>query len=140
MSATTKKAKRPATKSKGRNVATLTDGFRVKRTKWYVGPNAPATVDDLPFVSKGEDRFSWWDFTPPKTDYWHVHEMLGRAHAFALLDLINNPAADFPEKIVSYVARDMRQWAQRWPDQACGTTTGFFDVISQFLIHGRADR
>ena len=69
-------------------------GFETSRkTQWLVSSSAPKSVDDLSYTSRDAiGRINWWDVSPPKTNYWGVHQMLGRAYAFEILDLLNNPA------------------------------------------------
>ncbi len=73
-----------------------------RKTTWLLCGNLPKTSDDLPFVSRDtEGGTNWWSVIPPNTDYWHAHQVLGRAYAFDLLDLIHNPEAEFPEHILA---------------------------------------
>jgi hypothetical protein len=102
----------------------------------------PESADDLSFTSRdGSGRINWWDVTPPKTDYWHVHEMLGRAYAFELLDLINRPGSKEPPHVVTYVCQAVGRWSASVKNSAAGgMAAGFFDVIGEFLETGSADR
>ncbi len=111
-----------------------------RRTTWVVTNNSPKSVDDLSFTSRGERGVTWWDVTPPKTHYWHAHEMLGRAYAFELLDLINRPSKERPN-VAAYVLKAVGQWsvsADRLADG--GMADGFFAVIGEFLETGTAAR
>ncbi|MFT4063353.1 hypothetical protein [Paraburkholderia sp.] len=113
-----------------------------RQTKWVVTPGCPLKPEDLNFTSRDErGRFVWWDVVPPKTDYWHAHQVLGRAYAFELLDLMNNPNSEYPEHIVAYITLAMSRWAQRV--SACaseGTISGFFEVLSEFMGKGTVTR
>lgn len=109
---------------------------------WLLCGNIPKKVEDLPFVcTDSEGRFNWWTVTPPKTDYWHAHKMLGRAYAFDLLDLVHNPEAEKPEHIVGCIADAMMRW--RTTVEPCageGIPRGFFEVLSEYLVTGRVNR
>jgi hypothetical protein len=112
-----------------------------KKSKWLVPSSAAKTVDDLSFTSRdAAGRVCWWDVTPPKTEYWHAHVVLGRAYAFELLDMIHNPDADVPPGIVGYIAQDIFRWsrAQRWG--ADGVPHGFFEALSEFMVTGTTNR
>jgi hypothetical protein len=141
-------AKRKSSKSEPvkaklpRGVKDLGYGLEVtRRTTWLVPKSGPPkTADDLSFTSRGERGINWWDVVPPKTDYWHVHEMLGRAYAFELLDLINRPSKERPN-VAAYVCKAVGQWsvsADRSADG--GMADGFFAVIGEFLETGTAAR
>lgn len=110
-----------------------------KPRRWYVPEGAPCTVDDLNFTSRDpQGRIIWWDVTPPKTDYWHAHEMLGRAYAFELLDLIHNhKAAKLTPHTFGFIACDIARRGAAMPD---GLYSGFFAAISEFLLTGEVDR
>lgn len=110
--------------------------------KWAITGDGPKKPDDLSFTSRdAEGRMVWWNVTPPKTNYWHVHEMLGRAYAFEVLDLLNTPDAECPERIVSYITLDMHRWSHTVPWCAAeGIMHGFFDALSEYLVTGSADR
>lgn len=110
------------------------------RAAWNASPGAARTVDELSFTSRDElGRFNWWDVTPPKTNYWHVHEMLGRAYAFELLDLIHNPnrVDEVPTNAFGAVAAEIVRQGHKMND---GLYIGFFAVFSEYLIEGRAAR
>jgi len=107
---------------------------------WLVPENAPKKSDDLPFVGRdAQGHFSWWSVTLPKTDYWAAHEVLGRGYAFELLDLMNNPKAQFPEHILSFIVGAQMRWKGNDP---CGGAIvhGFHEVLSEYLTSGTANR
>jgi hypothetical protein len=113
----------------------------IKR-KWLVGSFTPETVDELKFTSRAPDNgIRWWDITPPNTDYYHVHEYLGRAYAFEFLDLIHNPDKKARKKVykhtLKFIVSDMMRKQEKAPDLVW---EGFFDVISEFLIKGKVPR
>jgi hypothetical protein len=124
-------------------VKKLAYGFEVsRRTTWLVPKSGPPkSADDLSFTSRdSEGRINWWDVTPPKTNYWHAHEMLGRAYAFELLDLINRPSKERPN-VAAYVCKAVGQWSMSADRSADGgMADGFFAVIGEFLETGTADR
>ena len=113
-----------------------------RRFVWVLGDDAPKSVDDLAFVGRDtEGRMNWWSVTPPKTNYWHAHQVLGRAYAFQLLDLMNNPEAECPEHIVSYIVDSMAHWKRSVP--GCvgeAMPHGFFEVLSEYLTTGNVNR
>ena len=114
-----------------------------RRATWIISTTSPKTVDDLPFVSRSGDGASgsWWDVMPPKTDYYHAHEMLGRAYAFDVLDLMHTPGADCPPRILEYVmtaVANRQSSIDDWP--ALAVAQGFFGAISEFLVTGSSDR
>lgn len=113
---------------------------RRRMTSWYVLRDAPRKPEDLTFTGRDErGLFSWWNATLPRTDYWHAHQILGRAYAFELLDLINNPGAEVPKHILAYIAEAQARDSQ--PDPCGGAIVhGFFEVISEYITTGTADR
>ena len=118
-------------------------GTLVKRkTKWLVTKGAPKVVEDLSFFTRDSaGRAVWWDVTPPKTDYWHVHEMLGKAYAFELLELVNNPEAEHASGLVKNVAEAVARCA--WTTPGCagqGMASGFFEVLGEYIQTGTASR
>lgn len=119
-------------------------GFLVtsRKTRWGIPANAPKCPEELPFVGRDDNgRIVWWNVTAPNTDYWHVHEILGRAYAFDLLDMINNPEAEYPPHVLAYVTDAMRRWGAMQPlGVAEGVTHGFFGVLSEYISTGTADR
>lgn len=110
-----------------------------KSRRWHVPGGSPCSVDDLNFTSRDpEGRICWWDVTPPKNDYWHVHQMLGRAYAFELLDLIHNKqAGTITPHAFGFIACDITRRGFAMPD---GLYSGFFDAISEYLVTGEVDR
>lgn len=110
-----------------------------KTRRWLVPTRAPRTPDDLNFTARDhQGRIDWWSVTPPKTDYWHAHQMLGRAHAFELLDLIHNKHAEpIPPHLFGYIASDIARRGFALPD---GLYSGFFAAISEYLVTGEVDR
>lgn len=114
-----------------------------KRTRWVLCGNSPKDPDDLPFTCRDENgRYVWWTLTPPNTDYWHVHQVLGRAYAFELLDLMNNPEAEYPEHILSFITNAMMRWrlTVSQPGAGEGVIHGFFEVIGEYIATGTANR
>lgn len=112
-----------------------------RKTEWILTSGIPKSVDDLPFVGRDGDRFIWWNVTPPKTDYWHAHHILGRAYAFKLLDLFNNPEAKYPKHILAHITNSMMGWAKTVePGAAEGMQHGFFEVLSEYLGTGSVSR
>lgn len=135
MTATAKKTVVPL-----RRVDGLSGGFRKRKSEWYVPGDAPKTADDMTFTSRDlQGRICWWDVTLPKTNYWSAHVVLGRAYAFELLDLINNPEAEESKHILSYIVGDQMRWKGQDP---CGGAIieGFHQVISEYLATGKVDR
>lgn len=123
-------------------LAEYVPGTRIKQTKWLLPPDAPRKPEDLNFVARDElGRLDWWRVDPPKTDYWHVHQVLGRAYAFELLDLMNNPAAEYPPHILAYITSAMWRWSAQVGGAASdGIAHGFFEVLSEFLGDGNVKR
>lgn len=113
-----------------------------RKMRWIIPSKNPRKPEDLNFVARdAEGRMVWWHVEPPKTDYWHVHQVLGRAYAFELLDLMNNPDSEYPEHILAYITCAMTRWASSVPAGAGeGTIHGFFEVISEFLGKGEVSR
>lgn len=114
-----------------------------RKTHWRVTCNAPKTVDELTFTSRdAQGRINWWDVTPPKTDYWHVHEMLGRAYAFEVLDLLNNPSAEGDNVAdLGFIMGAIARWLPTTAGSAAsGMADGFFRVISEYVATGTASR
>lgn len=114
--------------------------LRKRKTRWYTSNLSPKTVDELTFFGRNEAGFAnWWNVTLPKTDYWHAHQVLGRAYAFELLDLLNNPESEFPEHILSYIVGAQLRWQGKDP---CGGAVvhGFHEVLSEYLATGTANR
>jgi len=119
-------------------------GFETSRkTRWLVTESAPQSVDGLTFTSRNaEGRINWWDVQPPKTNYWHVHEMLGRAYAFEVLDLLNNPNAEGEnDGTLGYIMGAIARWLPTVSGTAAsGMADGFFRVISEYVATGSASR
>jgi hypothetical protein len=114
-----------------------------RKTSWVVPPDAPRTADDLPFTSRDEKGFiRWWDVTPPNTEYCHPHDALGRAYAFELLDLLNNPKADDDKAhYLRFISGAITRWRSTVSGGAAESMAdGFFDVIGEFLTTGTARR
>lgn len=114
-----------------------------RKTQWGISSMSPKCVEDLSFVARdSENRMIWWSVVPPKTDYWHVHEVLGKAYAFELLDLMNNPDAEkCPPHILAYIAGAIHRWSTSVsPGAADGMTHGFFGVLSEYMSTGTANR
>lgn len=108
--------------------------------KYLPSSSAARNVGELSFTSRDhEGRICWWDVTPPKTDYWHVHEMLGRAYAFELLDLIHNSGKDkeLHKHAFGSIASEIVRRGHTMND---GLYYGFFGAISEYLITGEVDR
>lgn len=123
-----------------RRMEGLSGGFRRRKAEWYVPADAPKTADDMTFTSRDQQGcICWWDVTLPKTDYWHAHQVLGRAYAFEFLDLINNPEADESEHILAFIVGAQMRW--RGADPCGGAIVhGFHEVISEYLTTGTASR
>lgn len=119
-------------------------GFETSRkTHWLVTSSAPKSVDELTFTSRDSlGRINWWDVAPPKTSYWHVHEMLGRAYAFEVLDLLNNPSAEAAnEGTLGYIMGAIARWLPSVSGSAAsGIAHGFFSVVSEYVATGSASR
>lgn len=113
-----------------------------RKTSWILCGNIPKTSDDLPFVDRdAEGGMCWWSVIPPNTDYWHAHQVLGRAYAFDLLDLINNPEAEFPKHIISHIVDSMARWrATVSPCAGEAMPHGFFEVLSEYITTGKVNR
>lgn len=134
-----------ATVNRGLTVKPYGCGMRAasRKTQWMVSSDAPKNVDALTFTSRDNSgRICWWDVAPPKTEYWHVHEMLGRAYAFELLDLLNNPEAEGEnEQVFAAVSMAIAQWLPSVSHSAAsGMADGFFRVMSEFMATGQAVR
>lgn len=112
---------------------------KVKR-HWIVPGDAPKSVEDLSFVSRGPEKsLNWFSVTDPNTDYWGVHRMLGRAYAFELLDLIHNSqATEVPRHALAHIANGV--FRHRLTSRSDGLMEGFFSVLSEYLITGAVDR
>src|SRR6266705_3577058 len=127
-------AKRKSSKPKSakvklpRGVKDLGYGLEVnRRTTWLVPKSgSPQSAEDLSFTSRDERGINWWNVTPQKTDYWHAHEMLGRAYAFELLDLIHRPSKERAD-VAAYVLKAVGQWSESADRLADGgMADGFF--------------
>jgi hypothetical protein len=98
------------------------------------------TVDDLSFTSRDpQGRIRWWDIEYPKTTYWPVHEMLGRAYALELLDLIQN-AKEVGKPLYKHDFGFIAAEIARQNPPTGGVLTGFFNTISEALITGEVER
>jgi hypothetical protein len=83
----------------------------------------------------------WWSVTPAKTDYWNVHKILGRAYAFELFDLLNNPAAESNEHVLGCIAAAMLSTVSRTGDWREATMVeGFSDVVGEYISTGKVNR
>lgn len=112
-----------------------------RRTSWVVLASSPKSVDDLSFTSRDSaGRLCWWDVEPPRTDYWHAHQVLGRAYAFELLELLNQPEHDAPKHMLALIAEGMARSTRGTPGAREGMRHGFFEVLSEYLLTGTADR
>lgn len=89
----------------------------------------------------------WFDPTPANTDYWEVHRQQGRAMAFELLDLINNPDRERDENgdtpnwfgyIAGAIARTETLMRQKYNTDGLGI--GFFEAIGEHLMTGGYNR
>lgn len=108
------------------------------RAELPTSPCATSDVDNLSFTSRDpEGRIRWWDVTPPKTDYWHVHEMLGRAYAFEFIDLIQEKDKKLSKHTFGFIASEIVRQGRTMND---GLYFGFFCAISEYLIEGRVSR
>lgn len=113
-----------------------------RKTKWLITTDAPKCPEDLHFVGRDSaGRIIWWNVTPPNTDYWGAHQSLGKAYAFELLDMVNNPEAEFPPHVLAYVTDAIRRWSPGVSHCAAeGMTHGFFGVLSEYISTGTANR
>lgn len=108
-----------------------------RKTRWIISARSPKRVEDLTFFSRdASGRAQWWDVAPPKTDYWHAHEVLGRAYALEILDLLNNPET---EENCTHVLRCVLEAILRNP-RSEGMVSGFNAVISEWCATGTANR
>jgi hypothetical protein len=131
--------------SKGLDVSPLTNGSVLARRKthWVVGADSPRTADQLSFTSRDDEgRICWWSVQPPQTNYWHVHQMLGRAYAFEVLDLLHNPDAEpGNERYLGFIISAIARWLPTVSSTAAsGIADGFFSVISEYVATGTASR
>jgi hypothetical protein len=138
-------AKTARSATKGLKVKAMGETMRVasRKTQWIVSAGAAKTVDELTFTSRdAEGRIRWWDVNPPRTDYWPAHRMLGRAYAFEVLDLINNPdATDTPRHQLRCILGAIADWLPTvHGTSASGMADGFHSVISEYVATGTADR
>lgn len=114
-----------------------------RRTRWIVSSSAPKCAEELTFTARLENgHFGWWQVTPPKTNYWHVHQMLGRAYAFEVLDLVNNPATEEESRgCLRFILGAIAEWLPTVRGTAAsGIADGFHDVISEYVSTGTASR
>jgi hypothetical protein len=140
--ATTKKTRKPRAGLKAKPFPGL--GFQTTRkTAWLVAAHSPRTADDLTFTSRdSEGRMVWWAVTAPKTNYWPAHEMLGRAYAFEVLDLLNNPDAEQDNKhTLAFILGAIARWLPSVSNSAgSGMADGFFNVVGEYAATGTASR
>ena len=117
-----------------------------RKLGWGVHPLMPKCIDDLSFVSRGENGpTNWFDVSPAKTDRWEVHRQYGRAMAIEYLDLINNPKRtdklpkkfNLFEQIAGTIARTESECRRKYNTDGLGL--GFFEVIGEY-IDGCASR
>jgi hypothetical protein len=113
-----------------------------RTTQWLLGPAAARSVDELSFTTRDElGRIDWWNVTPPKTDYWPAHQQLGRAYAFELLDLLNNPRAVDQQRVLSSVLGSIARWLPGVAGTGAeGMADGFFAVVDEYVATGSANR
>lgn len=114
-----------------------------RKTKWLVSNSAPKSVDELNFTARdAQGHIIWWNVTPPKTEYWHVHHELGRAYAFEVLDLLNNPNAERDhERVLGFIMAEIARWLPSVSGSAAtGIADGFFGVVSEYVATGTASR
>lgn len=115
-----------------------------RKSQWIVSSRAAKNADELSFTSRdAEGRICWWDVAPPRTTYWHAHEMLGRAYAFEALDLINNPHAEGhgSEHDLGFILGAIGRWLPSVQGTAAsGMADGFFAVVSEYVSTGTARR
>jgi len=119
-------------------------GMRIstRKSEWVVPPEAPTKADDLSFTSRDSvGRIRWWDVTLPKTDYCHVHQILGRAYAFEYLDWVNNPDGDCGAHTLAFIVSAMsRQHASDGSWKTLQIMEGFLEVIGEMITTGTARR
>ena len=110
--------------------------------RWVVPNDAPRTADDLKFTSRdAAGRIDWWDVTAPQTDYYHVHELLGRAYAFEYLDWAHNPDGDCRPADLSYIVTAMaRKYAATGDWKIEAMIKGYLAVIGEMVTTGNANR
>ena len=114
-----------------------------RKTRWLITTSSPNCVDNLTFTSRDEKGcIRWWDVVVPKTNYRDVHHSLGRAYAFEVLDFLNNPEAqDVNGCELGFICEAIARWMPTVAGSAAtGMADGFFDVISEFVSTGTADR
>ena len=113
-----------------------------RKTRWLVTSNAPKSVDELGFTSRDEGgAFNWWDVMPPKTEHWGAHYELGRAYAYELLDLLNNPEAEEENThVMGCISTAIARWMPSVTGAATGMADGFFSVMSEFVATGTVNR
>lgn len=137
-----------------KNAASMRRGLKAKpypgvgystsrKTAWLVSASAPKCADELTFTARDAGGLMiWWDVTPPLTNYWHVHEMLGRAYAFEVLDLLNNPNAEKDNDwILGFILGAIARWLPSVSGSAAsGIADGFFKVVSEYVATGTTSR
>ena len=113
-----------------------------RKTRWVVPTDAPKSVDELGFTSRDEiGAINWWDVIPPKTEYWAAHYELGRAYAYELLDLLNNPEAEGENThVMGCISTAIARWMRSITGAATGMADGFFSVMSEFVATGTVNR
>jgi hypothetical protein len=68
--------------------------------------------------------------------------MLGRAYAFEVLDLLNNPSAEGENGgTLGYIMAAIARWLPTVSNSAAsGIADGFFGVVSEYVATGSASR
>lgn len=132
-------------RKKGLKVRTYGPGLveASRKTKWLLSHKDKESVDDLSFTSRDKvGRLNWWDVQAPKTTYWPVHHMLGRAYAFEVLSLLNNPDANCDNKCaIGFISTAIAKWLPSVAGTAAtGIADGFFGAIGEYVATGTANR
>lgn len=104
---------------------------------WDLPPDAAKDVEELSFTGRDPDygRMVWWRVTPPATDYWSAHTMVGRGCALELLDLIHNPKAEVGPSVLAFIVEHMIM-----SNTTQGLRFGFLEVLGEYLVTGTVDR
>ncbi len=142
-------SKAPATR---KTKAGLSDDRVIAPGKWYVHSRAARRAGDLPFTRMGPPRPElngtsimdcWWDVTPAKTDYCHVHWTHGRAHAFEVIDALRNPDGHVEPGQLGHILSSMLDWARtsgHSVEAMKGIAYGFGSVLGEYIQWHRANR
>ncbi|MDH5612223.1 MAG: hypothetical protein OEY66_07185 [Gammaproteobacteria bacterium] len=107
------------------------------KLEWQVSSDAPKTVDDLYFTKREPNGcINWWAVTKP-SNYYSANYMVGRAHAFDVIELMFNPKAkNLNDGLLSNIAINMAE-NHKTDD---GVMRGFFSAFSELLLNGKVVR